>query len=157
MSGGGRIAQASLENLFGSVSATQATVTLTAPNQGFVLVQGSIVASDVFVFPRCNPCTVSVVLHDVNAGVDSPKVFSSLGNGVNEEYVTVPVQWVFPVTAGNHTYTLMTGQFGIAGPAGLFNPVLTAEFIPFGHSGSSTTLALPGENTVASPKHTVGG
>jgi len=156
MSGGGRIAQASAANLGSAPSDVQATVTLTAPNAGFVLVQGSIVAEDYFAAARCNTCTVFVRVLDVSANDYSVISAGTIGNGTSGEYLTIPVQWVFPVTAGSHSYKLLTALSGISsgGPAVMDNPVLTAEFIPFGHSGSSTILAPDGENTVATRDQT---
>ena len=152
MSGGGRVAQGSIYNFVfsGFGLTTQATVTLTAPNNGFVLVQGSVLVHDLLVPTACNVCTVIVHVHDVSANVDSVQAAASLGNGTAGAVETVPVQWVFPVTPGTHSYTLVTQEFGNGGPPDIVNPTLTAEFIPFGHNGSSTVLAADGENTVAS-------
>jgi hypothetical protein len=150
MSGGGRVTGASAENFFRSASTdTQVTVSLTAPNSGFVLVQGTTVFTDDGSFPLCSACYGVVRLHDVSANVDSPAATGSIvGNGTYPQDATIPVQWVFPVTAGNHQYTLTTWKNASGGPANFFNPVLTAEFIPFGHNGGST-LAVSGANTVA--------
>jgi hypothetical protein len=152
MSGGGRVAQASNENLFSIASTdTRATVTLVAPNNGFVLLQGTIIFYD-GVGPYCVVCFAVVYLHDVGANLDSPMAEATLGDDATAEHEqTIPVQWVFPVTAGTHQYTLTTGQSAfVGGPANFYNPVLTAEYIPFGYNGGST-LAAEGENTVATP------
>jgi hypothetical protein len=153
MSGGGRVAQGSIYNFVfsGFGLTTQATVTLTAPNNGFVLVQGSVLVHDLLVPTACNVCTVIVHVHDVSANVDSVQAAASLGNGTAGAVETVPVQWVFPVTPGTHSYTLVTQEFGSGGPPQVVNPTLTAEFIPFGHNGNPTVLAADGENTVAGP------
>jgi hypothetical protein len=158
MSGGGRIAQASSVTSNPHPTPTvQATVTLTAPNNGFVLVQGTILFEDDVTAFRCNTCTGFVHVHDVSANADSPLAAGTIGNGVNGTYATIPVQWVFPVTPGSHSYTLMTDKVPADNFFGVFeNPVLTAEFIPFGHSGSSTILAPNGENAVSIPDQTNG-
>jgi hypothetical protein len=155
MSGGGRVAQASTFNLFWPNSTdTQATVALTAPNNGFVFLQGTIVFTDDF-GTKCTACYGVVRVHDVSANADSPPASAEIGNGTVGQYTTIPVQWVFPVTAGSHSYALTTWQNPLAGgPASFSNPVLTAEFIPFGHNGSSTILAPDTENTVAAPTKT---
>jgi hypothetical protein len=147
MSGGGRVAQASQLSLMTIASTdTRATVTLVAPNNGFVLLQGTVIFWDLFSI--CGSCEAAVRVHDVSANVDSPTAYAHLA-GSNGTATTIPVQWVFPVTAGTHQYTLTTGQFaGIGGPADFFNPVLTAEYVPFGYNGTST-LAAEGENTVS--------
>jgi hypothetical protein len=153
MSGGGRIAQASKSDLATIDSPdTQATVTLVAPSDGFVLLQGTVVFWDRF--SDCSPCQGALRVHDVSANVDSEVAFVQVA-GSNGTAMTVPVQWVFPVTAGTHMYTLRTGIYAPTGlAAGFFNPVLTAEYIPFGYNGSSTTLAEPGANTTATPTQT---
>jgi hypothetical protein len=151
MSGGSRIGQASTESLTSLPSPnTQAAVSLTAPSNGFVLVQGTIVAYDGFSI--CGDCVVAARLHDAGANVDSPVSFAEFGKTTTISALTLPLQWVFPATSGSHTYTLTTAQVapGGGGLASVFNPVLTAEFIPFGHNGGST-LAVSGANTVATP------
>jgi hypothetical protein len=155
MTGGGRIGRASFQNLYPPGSPdVQATVSLTAPNNGFVLVQGAITAEDLF-SAACNVCQAVVRIHDVSANVDSIPSTTTFGNGVPENLLTIPIEWVFPITAGAHSYTLNTGQSDTSGGPALFdNPVLTAEFIPFGHSGSSTILSADGENTIATPTET---
>jgi hypothetical protein len=157
MTGGGRIGQASNADVFTFVApATQATTSLTAPSNGFVLVQGTVIAEDDFALAACNTCRIDLRLHDVGANVDSPVALTTLGNGTPGSFVTIPVEWVFPVTPGGHQYTLTAAQFDRAGGPALFdNAVLTAEFIPFGHAGSSTTLAdNDSDNRIATPTET---
>jgi hypothetical protein len=60
----------------------------------------------------------------------------------DESFLTIPAHWVFAATSGTHTYALQTH---IAQPSGptvrIDNPVLTAQYIPFGHNGGSTLSA----------------
>jgi hypothetical protein len=57
--------------------------------------------------------------------------------------MVIPVKWVYPVSAaGVHTYSMNTAQVIVSGGGfGLFNPVLTAQYVPFGATGSPTSLA----------------
>jgi hypothetical protein len=58
-------------------------------------------------------------------------------------FLEIPTTWVFPVTSGGHSYSLDTGQvdFG-GGPFALHNPVLVAQYVPFGAAtGSQTSLS----------------
>jgi hypothetical protein len=51
------------------------------------------------------------------------------------------LQWVFSAAKGSRSYSLTTAQSDAGGPADIDNPVLTAQFIPFGSTGSPTSLA----------------
>ena len=64
------------------------------------------------------------------------------GAGTHSTYLEIPTTWVFPVTSGAHSYSLDTGQvdFG-GGPFALHNPVLVAQYVPFGATGSQSSLS----------------
>jgi len=48
---------------------------------------------------------------------------------------------VFPVEAGEHSYALDAGQVAFSGgPFALENPVLVAQFVPVGATGTATSL-----------------
>jgi hypothetical protein len=50
--------------------------------------------------------------------------------------------------AGAHSYTLTTAQTIVSGGGfGSYNPVLTAQYVPFGSTGSATTLAASAAGT----------
>ena len=59
---------------------------------------------------------------------------------------------VFPVTSGAHSYTLDAGQVDFSGgPLSFYNPVLTAQFVPFGGTGSPTSLGASTAATSSRP------
>jgi hypothetical protein len=131
----GRIDQTSNQSLFGlSSTATNATVTITAPRTGLVKVEATFTASDVFAGTACTPCVVEARLHDVGTGTDAPVSIGSLGA---RSYLSMSLQWVFSAAAGPHSYSLTTAQLDTGGPATIYNPILTAQFVPFGETGSS--------------------
>jgi hypothetical protein len=90
----------------------------------------------------CGHCVIEARLHDVDANTDSPVMIASVDTGTGgESYVPVSLQWVFPASAGAHQYTLTSGQVDTGGPLAVYNPVLTAQFVPFGSTGSPNSLA----------------
>lgn len=137
-----RVGTASNESLFGlNSTSTEATVTMTAPVRGFVKVEATFIADDAFSSSLCSRCLVEARLHDAGAGTDSPMIVLTLGTGTEAAYASGSLQWVFPAAAGPHSYSLATVQFDTGGPAAIDNPVVTAQFIPFGSTGSVTQLA----------------
>jgi hypothetical protein len=153
-SGVGRIAMASSETLIGGFSfSTLATATITAPARGFVRLDGRVLAWDNNASTFCSDCELAVRIHDATAGTDSPRSFFLGGAGSHASGIEVPVSWVFPVTSGAHSYTLDAGQVDFAGgPLSLYNPMLTAQFVPFGGTGSPTSL---GASSLATPSRAV--
>jgi hypothetical protein len=142
-SGVGRIANASSETLTGGFPfSTLTTVTITSPARGFVRLDGRVFAWDNGASTKCTDCELAVRIHDVTANADSPRSFFLGGGGSSGLGQEVPVSWVFPVTAaGAHSYTLDAGQVNFAGgPLSLHNPILTAQFVPFGGTGSASSL-----------------
>jgi hypothetical protein len=149
-SGVGRVALGSNEDLVGGFDfSTLATVTVTAPAKGFVRVDGRVFAWDGDGASACHHCEMGARIHDVSSGANSPRSFYVLSNpGTNANGSDVPINWVFPVTAGTHSYTLDVGSSSFdGGPMSFHDPVLIAQFVPFGGTGSSTSL---GASTVRS-------
>ena len=67
----------------------------------------------------------------------------------------VSVSWVFPVTSGTHSYTLDAGQVDFAGgPLSFYNPLLVAQFVPYGGTGSPTSLGTSSIETSAGAEGT---
>ena len=130
------------ESLFGlNATETDGTVAMTAPAAGFVRVEATFIANDAFSASFCTRCLVEARLHDVTSATDSPMTVATCGNGSSATYVPVTVQWVFPVKPGPHSYSLTTVQYDTGGPFQIDNPVVTAQYIPFGSTGTPTTLA----------------
>jgi hypothetical protein len=152
-SGVGRIAMASTENLTGGFPfSTLTTVAITAPARGFVRLEGRVFAWDNNAAAFCSDCELAVRIHDATTGTDSPRSFFIGGAGSHSSGIEVPVSWVFPVTSGAHSYTLDAGQVDFAGgPLSLYNPVLTAQFVPFGGTGSPASLGASTTETSRRP------
>jgi hypothetical protein len=149
-----RVGIASNESLVGLNSTeTDGTATITAPVAGFVKVQATFVAEDAFSSSLCSRCLVEARLHDEGAGTDSPMSVVTLGTGAAADYASSSLQWVFPAKGGSHSYSLTTVQYDTGGPAQIDNPIVTAQFIPFGSTGSATQLAGA---ISQSPGHVVG-
>jgi hypothetical protein len=147
----GRIAIASTKNLTGGFPfSTLTTVTIKAPVKGFVRLDGRVLAWDNNASTFCSDCELAVRIHDVTAGTDSPRSFFLGGDGSHSSGIEVPVSWVFPVTEGSRSYTLDAGQVDFAGgPLTLYNPVLVAQFVPYGATGSTTLLGTSSIETSA--------
>jgi hypothetical protein len=138
-----RVGASSNETLFGLDSTeTDGTVTITVPIKGFVKLEATFLASDVFAGSRCSLCVLEARLHDVTANTDSPVTIASAATGTSAEtYLPVSLQWVVPAAAGAHQYTLTSGQSDTGGPLAVYNPVLTAQYVPVGSTGSPSSLA----------------
>jgi hypothetical protein len=147
-----RIGQASDEDLLALGSTdTRAQVTITVPKRGFVKVDGSTLFEDAFSPSFCAPCIGAMRVHDDAANVDSPASLIDLDDASGDNHYTqLSRSWVFPASAGSHTYSLTTAQSATGGPAAFDNPVLTAQFIPFNGTGSATGGLGPQASKVAS-------
>lgn len=147
--GVGRIAIASTESLVGGFPfSTLSTVKITAPAKGFVRLDGRVFAWDNNASAVCSDCELAVRIHDVTAATDSPRSFFIGGASPHSSSAEIPVSWVFPVTAGVHSYTLDAGEVDFSGgPLSLYNPVLTAQFVPFGGTGTATSLGASAATT----------
>jgi hypothetical protein len=137
-----RVGMSSNQTLFGvQATETDGQVTITVPFKGFVKVQATLLASDIFQGTSCTKCIVEAYLHDNGSGTDSPVTISDGGDPSSETYLPMALQWVFAASPGSHTYSLTTSQVDTGGPMTIWNPVVTAQFIPFGATGSASTLA----------------
>jgi hypothetical protein len=134
-----RVGLGASQTLFGVVTnGTQGSVTIKAPKAGFVKVDATLVASDVF-STTCGPCTIEANLNEQGTSNNSPTVFGSVVAGLH--YLTLPLTWVFTDSAGTHTYVIDTADVDAAGgPPQFYNPIITAQFIPFGSTGLATAL-----------------
>jgi hypothetical protein len=118
------------------------TVSITAPQKGFVRLEGRVGVFDGRAASFCGDCEVGVRIRDVSAGTTSPQSIAIGGESTRSSYVEIPTTWVFPVSAaGVYSYALDAGQVAFSGgPFALENPVLVAQFVPFGSTGSASTL-----------------
>ena len=121
-----------------------ASTTLTAPQKGFALVTGTINGDVYPTFSSCNQCNIAMRLTD--GSTHSLESVASIGDGVHDLSGSLAKTWLFPVTAGQHTFTLETAQ--TAG-ATIFwgNASVTALFVPFngvGSTAASATTSAPG-------------
>jgi hypothetical protein len=124
----------------GATFSDAASIRLTIPQAGFVLVTGNVNAISGSV--DCNPCYVHALLLDKTTHDVSPVMIASVGNGsaATDESV-IAVTWVFPVIAGARTFALQTAPAEIGSDVGVANPAITALYVPFGPTG---TLDLTG-------------
>lgn len=138
----GRIAMSSSENLFGANTTNVLTsVSITAPKAGFVRLDGRTTAYDGFDGTKCTDCQVYLQVHDDTANTNSPISFIEGGKAPSVTSEQMSVSWVFPVTAGARTYSLRSSTLNFGGDGyELFNPVLVAQYVPFGGTGSATVL-----------------
>jgi hypothetical protein len=150
----GRLGIALQNSLIGvSSTATQATVSITVPKAGFVRLDGTITAYDGFSGSFCSNCAVYVRLHDDATGAESPMAYAQGGAGAHASSMVIPVTWVFAATAGAHTYSLTTAQQAVSGGGfGFYNPVLVAQFVPFGSTGSPTVLSAAAKTASTSAR-----
>jgi hypothetical protein len=148
-----RVGLDSHESLFGINSeTTSATVSISAPAAGFVKLEATFTAEDVFAATLCTSCTLEARLHDVSAGVDSPMIVAEATGGT-KHYIPGSLAYVFPATKGAHSYSLTSAEVATGGPLSIDNPVLIAQFVPFGSSGSATTLVATGTAMGTGTKH----
>jgi hypothetical protein len=131
------------------------TVTITAPARGFVRLDGRVFAWDNSASTFCSDCELAVKVHDVTTGADSPRSFFIGGEGSHNSGREVPVSWVFAVTSGSHSYTLDAGQVDFAGgPLSFYNPTLVAQFVPYGATGSASSLGSSSIETSSQARQT---
>jgi hypothetical protein len=138
-----RIAQGGETNLFAlSSTETNGTVTISAPAAGFVKVEARFLATDAFAGAVCNKCVVIARLHDNGGAGDSPATLATVGAAPVRAYFPLSLDWVYTADKGPHSYSLTTTQLNTGGPLDIFNVVLIAQFVPFGSTGTSTTLSV---------------
>jgi len=117
--------------------AGQATATIVAPHDGFVVVQGALyfeTASD-----ACNPCDGQARLRNMGNGEASPALVASVGDGTTTAHATpVSPVWVFGVEAGTHSFVLDASVVPARAAVSVRNPTVNATYVPFGASGGDT-------------------
>jgi hypothetical protein len=140
-------------------------VSITAPAQGFVRINGTVDVGAAFegaigTYSVCTErssdppginvspqCMVEARLRHVNSG-DSIQVTEDVQNRVEANF---PVNWVFPVSADDNTFDVQVNRefpFSPASPVGdrgtlLASSILTAEYTPYGSTGTDTLGAGP--------------
>jgi hypothetical protein len=152
----GRVQSSSNDTLSSSSSTdTELSVTITAPANGFVRLDGRIIAYDGFENSYCTSCYAIVRLINDVSGVESPMSFASLGTAgaAHSTAAEIPVNWLVPVTAGAHSYSIRTAKVILDGTGFTFyNPYLIAQFIPFNGSGTqASVVAASGMNPALAP------
>lgn len=109
---------------------TLITLTLTAPVPGSVLVSATVTAGN---GEGASACEVGARLRHDTAGVALTTANASLPayNGSYPQGETLAQTWVFPVDAGENTFSLEGSVFVCAGAEanGFFRPRLTALFV----------------------------
>jgi len=117
-----------------------ASVAITAPGAGFVVVNATLGVS---VAPSDTGGTSSNTvgfarLRDTSAvstGFASPLLSTATGTG--SQATTLGPTYIFPVGAGAHTFVLEAQKSG-TGTVKVFDGVVTALFVPFGSGGVAT-------------------
>jgi len=120
----------------GNTLVAVATVTITAPAAGFVLVTSSVSIQT----GSGSSCYAQTLLRDATGGVSAGPNYSFLA-APGEEQLASPT-YVFPVTAGARTLQLQARMQQASCTASAYMPVITALYVPFGSTGA-TTLDLP--------------
>jgi hypothetical protein len=118
-----------------STTEEQAAVLITVPQQGFVRLDGRLSA-----YGGCTICRISVTIYDQTNGTNASYAFGAVRSSLDQE--TIPISYVFPAAPGTHKYTLNTGVSTQPSDAKVRfqNVVLIAQFLPFGATGSQTSL-----------------
>jgi hypothetical protein len=117
-----------------------ASVAITAPGAGFVVVNATVgvsiepsstggTSSNTVGFARLRDTSV------VSTGAASPLLSTATGNG--SQATTLGPTYIFPVAAGAHTFVLEAQKSG-TGTVKVFDGVVTALFVPFGSGGAGT-------------------
>ncbi len=117
-----------------------ASVVITAPGAGFVVVNATLGVS---IEPSSTGGTSSNTvgyarLRDTSAvstGLASPLLSTATGNG--SQATTLGPTYIFPVAAGAHTFVLEAQKSG-TGTVRVFDGVVTVLFVPFGSGGAGT-------------------
>jgi hypothetical protein len=117
-----------------------ASVAITAPGTGFVVVNATLGVS---VAPSDTGGTAKNTvgyarLRDTSPGsteAASPLLSTATGSG--SQATTLGPTYIFPVAAGAHTFVLETPKSG-TGTVKVFDGVVTALFVPFGSGGAAT-------------------
>ena len=148
-----RVGRAENFNAFSIISpTTKASVEMEIPADGFVLLVGTVTANTNNA--ACNPCTLHLRFQDPDqpdsGDVLSPVTLASVGNGTTTTHdASLASTWVYPVTPGTRIFSLQTAIFPDGGDIDIYNPTLTALFIPFGPDGSKALTAEAAPRRVA--------
>jgi hypothetical protein len=123
-----------------------ATATLVVPKTGFVYVDASAAAEDIFSSAPCADCLVAIQLRNDSTGSVSREAVGRVGanSGDVRDIEPLALSWTFPASAGTRTYTLLAKFFDQSGGGGTVsfrNEIVHAHFMPFGYDGRSTVLA----------------
>ncbi len=116
-------------------------VTITAPAAGFVIVDAIAKFTYIAGSGACAPCNVAAQVTHLPSGQSSIASVVSVEGTVNYR-VANPVNWVFPVTAGENSFEIRVRKATVAPGAGSVNvnsSTITALYIPFGAVGASGT------------------
>ncbi|HEY8599062.1 MAG TPA: hypothetical protein VIL85_11570 [Thermomicrobiales bacterium] len=114
-------------------------VTITAPAAGFVIVDA--VAKFMYSAGTCDPCNVTAQVAHLPSGESSIASVVSIVGTTNYR-VADPVNWVFPVQAGENTFEIRVRKASTAPGAGMVNTTsstISAFYVPFGTVGASGT------------------
>ena len=140
----GRVAMGSGSvSISAGTTGTVATVTLTAPKRGFVLVTG-------YVDEAGATGTWGVRVWDLTASAHSPFYVGQAAEGMVDSSASNTA--VFPVTAGPRTFSVNVDWSSSTTDMDAYGTI-TAQFIPYGATGSSTSLARTKSGMLAPPQH----
>jgi hypothetical protein len=102
---------------------TLQTVTIDAPEDGFVLVNATGTAFTESA--SCNPCSIGMRVVDDATAARSPDMLANVGTGAASTFrgSGLSVAFMFPVKAGSQTFTLQPGT-GSTGLVTVLNPTM---------------------------------
>ena len=120
-----------------------ATVSLTAPKQGFVLVTG-------YVDEDSGTGLWGVKVWDNTANKGSP--MHNCQTTVSTTDSSASNTAVFPVTAGARTFSVLVSWNDSTTAMNAYGTI-TAQFVPYGATGSATSLGMAKPRTLAPPQH----
>jgi hypothetical protein len=119
--------------LLGAANTTVATLSITAPAAGFVLL-----TADYNTIGTGCPCEGWYLVRDAVAGTLSNN-YKITRNETSSTYHDGALTWVFPVAAGARTFQLQ-GKNGLGTTVNANGAAVTALYVPFGSTGGSTLL-----------------
>jgi hypothetical protein len=144
---------------FGGTPQAVATATLVVPKTGFVHLEASAAAEDIFSSAPCADCLIAISLRNDSTGAESREAVGRVGanSGDVRDIEPLALSWTFPASAGTRTYTLLAkffDQSGGGGSVSFRNEIVHAHFMPFGFDGRSTVLApVPTSSAKATGGH----
>jgi hypothetical protein len=107
-------------------------LSITAPAAGFVRVNGNVTVRN----DGCtSDCTFNAFVRHINTGIQSiPAQDAALNNGLGNAGLDA----VFPVSAGVNTFEIRLSRNSASGNLYSWWGVLTAEYTPYGSTGTGT-------------------